>query len=520
MTRLTPRGYVHRKCSAPRGSAFPIPPVVMPNSPGPHAAPRRAHAVFMAAILLAAPPLVARPLRAQRTAAPSTRSTPTAPTARSRTLATTLANDLIRVANLPGISVAALGDGRVVYAAGAGYRDLERRLPVDSTTQFAAASVSKIVAATAALRLYQAGRFDPDEIVARRFPLFPGGERINARLLAAHMAGIPHYGPGSMPSDKRYVWASDALGEFSAAPRVGEPGERSVYSTHGITLLTAMMERADGHPILEILRREVFVPFDMPSSGGMFLDSLAPTFATLYERSGGALRPRSRVEFSYSWGGAGLRHTPVDLVRMARPYFDGTFTPRTLQLAFEEQRTRNGTGTGIGFVWRVERDWRGRALAHHAGVNRGTRTVLLLRRDQKQAVAFMTNLEWTVSAERTANVFAEALFDEAPRRVPLNATGRWSGALDSTKVEGSWSIEGDSGWVSVPDVLSKRFTNGGGVTAERLPLRAIRDDLYALVTPWGLSPFEVTREADGTLRARVQIGASWWTLTSARTRTG
>lgn len=427
-------------------------------------------------------------------------------------LARTLAEDLIRVAKLPGLGFAALRDGRVVYAGGVGYRDLERRLPVDSSTQFAAASVSKVVAATAALRLIQAGRFDPDDTVARRFPDFPGGDRITARQLAAHTAGIPHYGPGSMPSRTRYVWASHALGEFAAAKRVGEPGERSVYSTHGITLLSAMLEQAEQRPILDILQREVFTPFDMPSSGGLWLDSIPATLATLYERNGDGWRPRERLEFTYSWAGAGLRHTPADLVRMARPYFDGTFDARTLQVAFDEQRTRDGTPIGLGFVWRVERDWRGRQLAHHAGVNRGTRTVLLLRREQKQAVALMTNLEWTVSAERTANVLAEALFDGAPRRAPLRVHGEWTGTLDTTRVRGSWAVQGDSGWISVPVALQARFAQSGGVTHERLPLRAIRDDLYALITPWGLSPLEIARAADGTVRATVPIGGQRWTL--------
>ncbi|MBL0939334.1 MAG: beta-lactamase family protein [Gemmatimonadaceae bacterium] len=433
-------------------------------------------------------------------------------------LATALANDMLRIARLPGMGLAALDHGKVVYATGVGYRDVAGKRPVDSSTVFGSASVAKVVTATAALRLVQRGVFDLDEPISRRFPDFPGpATQITPRLLAAHLSGIPHYGPGSMPSDRRHIWASHALGEFSAARRIGEPGERSVYSTHGITLMTAMMEQAVQRPILDILRTEVFEPSEMRSSGGLFVDSIPAALATLYERSGDSWRalagPRN---LSFAWGGAGLRHTPADLVRMTRPYFDGTFTATTLATAFTEQRTRDGGATGLGIVWRVENDWRGRALAHHAGVNPGTRTVVLMRRDEARAVAVMVNLEWTASMDRTANVLAEALFDSAPRRVPAAVRGAWAGRLDSTTVQGQWEFTGDTGWVSVPTVLRERFARSGGVTHDRFPVRAIRDDLYALITPWGLYPMELTRQGAGVLSARVQVASQWWTLAPAQ----
>jgi len=430
-------------------------------------------------------------------------------------LASALMQDLLRVARLPGLSVAALDQGRVRFALGAGFRDVARRLPVDSNTRFGSASVSKVVTATAALRMMQDGRFDPDEPVSAHFPDFPGAAGITPRRLAAHLGGIPHYGPGSMPSDKRHVWASHALDEFAKARRIGAPGERSLYSTHGITLLSAVMEQRARQPILALLAREVFEPFDMPSSGGLFVDSLSPRMALLYARQGDSLRalpgPRN---LSFAWAGAGLLQTPSDLVRMTRAYFGGHLNAATLATAFAEQRTNAGVGTGVAFVWRVENDWRGRALAHHAGANPGTRSVLLMRRGEKRSVALMTNTEWTASMDGTANLLLEALFDSSPRRRALQVAGGWQGSLDTTAVQGEWAIQGDSGWVSTPEPLRARFLQSGGVSADRLPLRAIRDDFYAVVTPWGLYAFEVTSRTASGIEARMTLGTQRWLLRS------
>jgi CubicO group peptidase (beta-lactamase class C family) len=365
--------------------------------------------------------------------------------------------------------------------------------------------------------MIQDGRFNIDEPVSTHFPDFPGGSAITPRLLAAHLGGIPHYGAGSMPSDRRHVWASNALYEFAAARRVGEPGERSVYTTHGITLLSAVMEQRAGLPILTLLQREVFAPFDMRSSGGLFVDSVSPWATRYYERTRDSVRTLQRVRnLSYAWAGAGLLQTPADLVRMTRPYFDGTFTRATLSTAFTEQRTTAGIPTGVAFVWRVENDWRGRPVAHHAGVNPGARAVVLMRRNEHTSVALMTNIEWTASMDRTANMLAEALFNSAPRRVPLRVAGTWVGQLDSADASGAWAINGDTGWVSTPAVLRARFASSGGVTSDRLVLRAIRDDLYALVTPWGLYPFEIVRDASGAVTARAQVSAHRWELRAQR----
>jgi CubicO group peptidase (beta-lactamase class C family) len=44
---------------------------------------------------------------------------------------------------IPGLSVAIVYDGKVIYAKGFGYRDVEKKLPVTTNTIFAIGSVSK-----------------------------------------------------------------------------------------------------------------------------------------------------------------------------------------------------------------------------------------------------------------------------------------------------------------------------------------------------------------------------------------
>ncbi len=438
---------------------------------------------------------------------------PTSDSAHADSVLVTEIAELLRVtAQLPGLSVAAMREQRVVYARGFGMRDLAAGLTVDSATQFNAASVSKVITATAALRLYARGSLDLDTPVRRLLPAFPdstGG--ITPRRLAAHLSGLPHYGPGSNASAERFDAAAAALDVFANAPRVGVPGERYNYSTHGFTLLSAMLEVAASKSILEIISGEVTGPLDMPSTGPDRRERTTPHRAEIYERVNGRLRhlPQHR-EYSYSWAGAGMQSTPADLVRLTRGYVSGVLPERVVQVAFGEQFTRDGAPTGVGFGWRVGTDWRGRRIAHHAGSNDGARSVVLIFRDERTSIAVMTNVQWVASIEETAMVLAEALFSADHTPKTLSASGDFSGTFAGEPASGTLSIAGDTGSVSVPAPF-RVLLDKDQIGVARLPIRAIRRGVYALVTPWGLYPLRLESQK-GRVNGTVSVAGRPWVI--------
>jgi CubicO group peptidase (beta-lactamase class C family) len=138
-----------------------------------------------------------------------------------------VAEQLLATARLPGLSVAVIRGDTLLFAQGFGFADVEARRPVTPATRFRAASVSKMITATALARLVQAGRLDLDAPVARYVPGYAPltapagaasgpdvaspaatgpdtrpvtgrpvtGRPVTARLLAGHLAGVAHYTP-------------------------------------------------------------------------------------------------------------------------------------------------------------------------------------------------------------------------------------------------------------------------------------------------------------------------------------
>src|SRR5262245_51245148 len=105
---------------------------------------------------------------------------------------------------VPGVNVAVVDAGRIAWARGYGVKDLSTAEPVTPETLFQAGSISKPVAALAALRLVEEGKLALDEDVNAKLVSWkvPESEltkeqKVTLRRLLTHSAGLTVHGfPG------------------------------------------------------------------------------------------------------------------------------------------------------------------------------------------------------------------------------------------------------------------------------------------------------------------------------------
>ncbi|NIM49338.1 MAG: serine hydrolase, partial [Gemmatimonadales bacterium] len=98
----------------------------------------------------------------------------------------------------PGVAVAVVKDGSVIYAQGFGLRDVERRLPVTTRTRFPIGSATKPFTAMAVGMLVDDGKLDLDEPLVDRIPGFRLHDdyatmHASIRDLLSHRTGIPSH---------------------------------------------------------------------------------------------------------------------------------------------------------------------------------------------------------------------------------------------------------------------------------------------------------------------------------------
>src|SRR6185312_4663078 len=105
---------------------------------------------------------------------------------------------LLHDADVPGLSIALIRDGRVVWAKGFGVGNVVTGNPVTTGSIFEAASLSKCVFAYAVLRLVDEGKLDLDTPLNRYLGTnydVVGDDRINlitARHVLTHTSGFPN----------------------------------------------------------------------------------------------------------------------------------------------------------------------------------------------------------------------------------------------------------------------------------------------------------------------------------------
>ncbi len=179
----------------------------------------------------------------------------------------------------PGVSVAVLRNGEVAWARGVGVLVEGKPGAVTEETLFQAASISKPVAAAAALVLVQQGKLRLDEDVNRRLVSWKippdkmsRGRPVTLRQLLSHSAGLSVHGfPGyradiPTPNLKQVL---DGLDPANTRPvrLEGEPGKRWQYSGGGYCVLQQLIADVSGEAFEDFVRKTVLLPAGMRNSG-------------------------------------------------------------------------------------------------------------------------------------------------------------------------------------------------------------------------------------------------------------
>jgi CubicO group peptidase (beta-lactamase class C family) len=263
----------------------------------------------------------------------------------------------------------------------------------DSGTLFQAASISKPVAALAALRLAADGRLSLDRDVNAYLTSWrlPGLDRlppVTVRQLLCHSGALtvrsfPGYQAGQPLPTLTEILDGHPPANTPPVRRDGMPGRAHRYSGGGLMVLQQILEDVTGQPFAEIVAELVFGPALMTTA----------TYAQpAPERAAAAFVSGARVSW-YRYpelAAAGLWCTPSDLVRFARAIqfavagAPGALLPRDLAQAMVSPQV---PGWGLGI--RLWGDGPHRRFSH-GGNNYGYNCALIASVSDSYAAAVMT----------------------------------------------------------------------------------------------------------------------------------
>ncbi len=303
---------------------------------------------------------------------------------------------------VPGVSVAFFDHGQILWTRTYGLADIAGK-PVTPETLFQAASISKPVAAMAALRLVQDGKLSLDEDVNSKLRdwkvpenEFTLEQKVTLRRILTHSAGLTVHGFPGYASDEQVPTITQILnGEKPANTdpiRVDTvPGTIWRYSGGGYVIMQLLLTQVTRMEFPQLMKEIVLQPAGMThSTYQQPLPADSRSVAATPYRSGG--EPVKGGFHTYpEMAPAGLWTTPSDLARLAievQNEYAGKSSRILSQDMARQMLTHQKDDWGLGFALEEA----GHAARFgHGGANEGYRCELQAYIGSGQGVAIMTN---------------------------------------------------------------------------------------------------------------------------------
>ena len=191
----------------------------------------------------------------------------------------------LRRNDIAGGVVTVVKDGRVLFARGYGYADLDKRIPVSAErTLFRPGSTSKLFTWTAVMQLVEQGKLDLDRDVNAYLDFhIPDwhGKPITLRQLMTHTPGFEDGARGLMPATPDEVDLQRYLKQRLPS-RIFPPGELVAYSNYGCGLAGYIVQRVAGEPYAQYIERHILQPLGMEHS--TFEQPLPPALAPMMSK--------------------------------------------------------------------------------------------------------------------------------------------------------------------------------------------------------------------------------------------
>ncbi|NRB52338.1 MAG: serine hydrolase [Saprospiraceae bacterium] len=246
---------------------------------------------------------------------------------------------LIQEADIPGLSIAVLDQGKIAYVGAFGLQSQDTQEPVNEQTVFDAASLSKPLFAYGVMKLVEEGKFDLDQPLYK-YLSYPDAESddryksITGRMVLSHTTGFPNWRRGELKI-------------------LFDPGSRYSYSGEGFVYLMKVIEKVTGKSLDDWVAELIFEPLGMTRSSYVWQEKFEGNYAIPHGNLKQTFKKRKPQE----------GNTAYSLQTTARDY------ARFLQAVVNNEQLKKATTQKMltGQIMVPKRNWRAGPLSESIG---------------------------------------------------------------------------------------------------------------------------------------------------------
>ena len=336
--------------------------------------------------------------------------------------------------NTPGVAIAIMKDGNIVFKKGYGSANLEYDIPITPQTVFNIASVSKQFTAFSIYLLEKEGKLSFEDDIRKYFPDLPVyGKPIRIKHLLAHTSGLRDQ--AALRALAGWHW--EDIGTTEQILKLVkkqkelnfETGTAYGYSNTGYTLLAEIVAQVSGKSFSEFTRKNIFDPLGMANTH--FIDDyhkVIKNIAYSYEKKDDKY---VKVSLSYSNPGpSGLMTTVEDLAKWTANFHTPKIGDARLISEFNKVSlldnnkpvvwSANNGDTTFHAKGQLHWKYKGLSAISHGGHTAGFRAVLTRFPENNFAIATLSNDEHYQMLGKVLPIVELYLKDEL-RETPNNS---------------------------------------------------------------------------------------------------
>jgi CubicO group peptidase (beta-lactamase class C family) len=255
------------------------------------------------------------------------------------------------------ISFLVAKDGQIIYENYSGFGDVRKKTPITSETPIHIASVSKVLTATAILKLINAGEIELDQKVTTLLKGFPYPE-VTIKNLLSHRSGMRNY---AYFTDDRKIWdnhkimCNQDILNIMINKKIGlesKTNTRFQYCNTNYAMLALIIEKVTGKSYPDAMKSMIFEPLGMKH-----------TFVFDYKKDKNVITPSYRaggmqIAFDFLdaiYGDKNIFSTPQDLLlfdmaRNSKYFLNPELRNQIYQGYSNEHKGQKNYGLGIRMI--------------------------------------------------------------------------------------------------------------------------------------------------------------------------
>lgn len=344
-----------------------------------------------------------------------------------------LATKQVTSKTVPGLAIAVVKNGKVIYLKGFGVRQVDKSEAVDEDTVFQLASVSKSIASSMVASLVSDGKVTWDSRICELDPEFQMSDpwvtrELTIRDLLCHRSGLPEHA-GDLLEDIGYD-RQQVLYRLRYQEPDSSFRSKYNYTNFGFTEGALAAAKITGMTWENLCDLKLFKPLKMISSSARFSDFMArPDKAAGHIMVDGKWVHREQRDPDAQSPAGGISSSAKDLANwMIMEIDDGVFEGKQIinKGALEETHhpqmltqfnPANGLPGFYGLGFNVSYDEHGRLhLGHSGAFCMGAATTVEMVPSEKLGVCILTNAAPIGVAEGLARTFMDTAMEGKPSR--------------------------------------------------------------------------------------------------------